>query len=180
MSHALRPRTWVGLGGLVGLTVLIFAASLVAVGLALGQSLRPVTYVGLVGGAVAAVVTMAILEVNLEVSESERAELRALQWVHVAYLSVAGALYPAVVAQGLGLSGEWYVELPLAIASALCWSVTVFLPAAAAYVLSGEVPLDRNVLRDWARLLGLFLIYGVVLGLIVGAYRSVWAPLFGF
>ena len=179
MDFTLQPKTWLGLGGLVGLTVTLIAFLLAALGFALGGTPHPVTYIGLVGGAIAAVGVMAVFELNVDVKPSERQALRQLQWVHIAYLTAAGAFYPAFVRQGLGLSGEWFVELPLSIPTALVWSFFVFLPAAGAYVLSGEVALDRTVLRDWLRLVGLFLLYGTVLGLIVGASRVVWYPVLG-
>ena len=179
MTRTLRPRTWFELGGLVGATVVLIGFVLAAAGLALGGSLHPVTFVGLVGGAVALIAMMAVFELNIEVNESERLELRQLQWTHISYLTVAGAFYPAFVRQGLGLSGEWFVELPLAIVTALGWSMLVFLPAAGVYVALGAVPLDRGVIRDWLRLVGLFLLYGVGLGLFVGASRGVWYPLLG-
>lgn len=173
------PRTWVELGAFTVATVVAVVLVRAVVGLLVGAPARPITYVGVLGGAVASVAMVAVLEVMSDVDESDLELFRTVQLAHVAYLTIAGGAYPAVMARVLGLSVDWYAALPGAVLTAIVWAEVLFVVAALVYLLVEAIPVQATELEVWLDVFLLFLLYGTVLGLVVGAWQAVWAPLLG-
>lgn len=172
-----RPTTWLGLSGFVVGSVGVIVAVRILLGRTLVNGTDPITIVGILGGVVAGMAMVLVLEWRATVDDDDRPVLRVLQWLHVTYLTVAGGLYPAVMGDVMGLSRQWYAALPGAVLTAVVWSEFLFILAAITYLVAGVLRPTVELLDVWLDLFWFYLVYGIVFGGIVGASEAVWLPL---
>jgi len=172
-----RPKSWVGLAGLVVTTVSIIIATRVLLGRTFLNPPAPITLIGILGGAAAGVAMSLVLGWRASAPPDERATLRVVQWLHVTYFTLGGGLYPLVMSDVVGLSSQWYAALPGAVLTAVVWSELLYIVAALVYLLGGALPADFGFLDVWLDLFWFYLVYGVFLGVVLGLSEAVWLPL---
>jgi hypothetical protein len=182
-----HPRTRIGLltatlaslGWLVALRI-----ALVSV---LDDPVHPVTYIGVVGGVLGAAAVQAIVRWTdlgslpatqfwaTYLGDGDPGEyVRQGTYLHVLYGAVAGGCYPRLFWL-LGFAGEDFAALPWSLAIGLAFGLLAFV-VALVFLALGVVEMDVTGERV-AAFLSLHLVYGLVVGAVVGLYAPVLADL---
>lgn len=160
-------RSRLGLAVVVGVTVVGLFLARFAYGLVVGDDVQPVTYAATSGGLVGGVVMSAVIGYGVDLDPAEYPTLRLVQWAHVTYAALAGAVFPRFYWL-MAEDPTHYTALPDVLHAAHTYSIVLFVVAALAYVAFGAISSLRNNLRPWVGMMGLYLVYGVVLGLWMG------------
>lgn len=169
----------VGLGFLSVVTLALLILGRAAVGAAFGLGMHPVTPLALIGGFVGGSVMAWIIGVGIDATGEDVLRLRVLQYVHVAYATFAGGLFPWAYRWWMGAPGQVFVEFPFALHSAHAWSMLLFAVAGGGYLAVGSIGGVGNYLRQWGAILGMYVIYGMVFGVWMRLCRPVWYVLIG-
>lgn len=156
-----RSRSELAVGALATIIVLVLLRMIL--GVATGDTIDWGTWVGLASGLLGAVVWVGVLELLVDVGDDELVLFHQIQYAHVVYGTVAGALYPPIIAV-LGLDRGLWSAFPQAFVGGLAYSVLVFVVAMGIYILVGAIRIDEDGVREVAVLAGLYLLYGVVFG----------------
>lgn len=139
------------------------------------RPMHPVTAWAWLGGLVGGAIMSYTIGVGITVTRSELPRLRALQWSHVIYGTVGGAIYPWVYAFLMNAEGAAYADFPATLHTGQAWGMIMFVAAAVAYYLAGAIGGIGSNIRQWGAIVGMYLVYGVFLGIWMGF----WTPLFG-
>jgi len=169
----------VGLASVSMLTLLFAVAVRAVTGSAIGRPMHPVTVLGLLGGLLAGSVVAWIIGIGVDAGAEERLRLRGLQYAHVAYGTVAGGLFPWVYHGWMGAEGGMFVAFPGALHSGHVYSMLLFAVAGAVYLGVGVIGGVGDYLRQWGAILGMYVIYGMVLGVWMGLSEPLWYALLG-
>lgn len=166
-------RSRLGLALVVATTVVGLFALRFAYGLVVGDDVQPVTYVATSGGLVGGTVMSAVIGYGVDVDPGEYPTLRVVQWAHVTYAALAGAVFPRFYWLMAGEPSH-YTALPEVLHAAHTYSIVLFTVAALGYTAFGTISSLRNNLRPWVGMMGLYLVYGVVLGAWMGVVWNLW------
>lgn len=166
-------RSRLGFVTVVATTLATLLALRFAYGVVVGDDLKPVTLIALAGGLVGGTVMAAVIGYGVDVDTGQYGTLRFVQLAHVTYATVAAALFPRLywVMDG---TGTFYTAFPDVLHAAHTYSIVMFAVAALAYAATGTITAGRNNLRPWVGMMGLYLVYGVVLGLWMGLAWGAW------
>lgn len=166
-------RSRAGFVVVVAATVAVLVGLRLAYGTVVGDDLQAVTVFALAGGLLGGTVMAAVIGFGVDVDRSQYATLRLVQWAHVTYAAVAAAVFPRLywVMDG---TGAFYTAFPDVLHAAHTYSIVMFAVAALAYVATGAITGARDNLRPWVGMMGLYLVYGVVLGLWMGLAWGAW------
>lgn len=178
----LPTRTEATILALLGIALLVGLRALF--GEVTGDPIHPVTYAGLAGGLAGSVVMLVVLEATLvegqppavefygdHVGNGDPSQYRARGTaLHLVYGAAAGGLYPRL-AHAVGLSGDVWAMLPWSLAPAVGFA-TVLWTIGVVYAGLGffRFEFERSQLLHF---LGFHLVYGLVLGVVVGTWRIV-------
>jgi hypothetical protein len=178
----------------VPVLVLFFVAGgRFVVGKAVGQPAHPITFIGMIAGAVGAtaVVVVGTRAYGEDASPTTRffvgeargfsddADRDTATWVVLFAGTLAGGAYPTVFHGILGLPGRYITHLFPTFATAALWGFALFCFAALLYLATGVLSVDtdsRGELVPFTTLAGL---YTATFGVIVGLSRTLWFPFFG-
>lgn len=156
-------------------TVAVLVGLRMGYGLATGDGVDWTTWVALVGGALGGVGMVLLVEPVVSYDEGDRPIVRQLQYVHLVYVTVAGAWYPWLASLA-GLGNAWTRRFPEAFAGALALAAACYAVGMAAYLATGAVRAEREEATAWAVLAGFYAVFGVVLGAML-SLTSLWFSL---
>jgi hypothetical protein len=164
------------------LGVLWVVAVRISLGGLIGDPVHPVTYVGVLGGVVGALVTLAAIQwrdrdyslatrsLSSAIADGDPAEYRQQgATVHVVYGAIAGGCYPRV-AWMLGFEGHQFAALPYSATVGVGFGLLAFV-VALAFGLAGVVDLDLD-----GQIVATAVTRHVLYGLVVGAVVGLWQP----
>lgn len=167
---------------LVGVAGLVWIRTVV--GDTLGDSVHPMTYAGVAGGLFGAAVMLVVIDATLVEGQPPAVEFYGYYLgngtpseyrgagtaLHLLYGALAGGFYPRL-AHLAGLSGDVWATLPWAVATAVGFATVLFL-VGVGYGLVGLFRFDVEP-SQVGHFLGFHLLYGVSLGITVGAWQAV-------
>lgn len=156
-------------------TVAVLVALRVGYGIATGDGIGWSTWIALVGGLLGGTAMVTLVDRLADYDADETAIVRQLQYVHLLYVGLAGATYPWL-ASLVGLGDAWTRQFPEAFGGALALAVACYAVGMAVYLATGAVRADREQVHVWGILLGLYLVFGTVLGTML-SLTSFWFSL---
>jgi len=175
-----HPETRTGLRTATVLSVLWVVAIRIALVSIIDDPVHPITYVGVMGGIVGAAAMQGVIRWrdlgyspathlwSKYVADGEPPEfVRQGVYLNLLYGAIAGGVYPRLF-HSLGFGGDLFAALPGSLISGLAFGALAFL-FAMALVIVGVIDMDVDVKRI-GMVLGLHLLYGVVLGFVVGIW----------
>jgi hypothetical protein len=175
-----RPQTWMGLVTATVLSVLWVVAIRIALVALINDPVHPITYVGVIGGIVGAAAMQGVIrwrELGYSpathlwskyVADGEPPEfVRQGVYLNLLYGAIAGGVYPRLF-HTLGFGGGLFAALPGSLLTGLAFGVLAFVVAMALAVV-GLLDMDVDAKRI-GMVLSLHLLYGVVLGFVVGVW----------
>jgi len=106
--------------------------------------------------------------------------------LYLGYGAVVGGLFPSVFHGWLGLSGTWITANPYTLATGLAFGLLLLGPWMALRRLGlVDVPFrnrpdgSEDIVQNYSVVVGLHLLFGLVLGFVVGMSDGIWYPLIG-
>lgn len=161
-----------------GFVVVLSAALLLLVRVGLNgvyRPMHPVTAWAWTGGLLGGAIVSYVIGVGITVTKNELPRLRGLQWAHVMYGTLGGAVFPWAYASWMGARGSEFAAFPATLHTGQAWGMVMFVLAAAVYYLLGALGGLGNNLRQWGAIVGMYLVYGVFLGLWMGFYTPLFS-----
>jgi hypothetical protein len=157
------------------LSAVTMLAARYAVSPLIDDAVHPVTVWAFVAGLLGGAIMSYTIGVGITVTRSELPRLRALQWSHVMYGTVGGAIYPWVYTILMAAPPASIADFPATLHTGQAWGMLMFVAAAVTYYAAGAIGGVGNNIRQWGAIVGMYLVYGVFLGVWMGF----WTPLFG-
>lgn len=177
MDQLLQTRLWLGIVSVV--TLVVFLLVRVLAGAIFGNPMHEITALGLVGGFLGGAIMAYIIGVGIEAAPSELPQLRALQYSHVVYGTLAGGVFPWFYVGLTHGGGQWVIRYPGSIHAGQSYAILLFALAAAVYYGLGALGGLGENLRQWGAIVGMYLVYGVFLGMFLGLSLPLWYVLLG-
>ncbi|MFC4406281.1 hypothetical protein [Haloarchaeobius iranensis] len=161
--------------------------------------LHPITIIGILAGVLAALTMGSLYTSRFPSEELPSATFLARLFggeadqyeaggvvLFVAYGGLVGGLYPWLFHGLLGLSGKWIASLPYTMLTALAFGIVLTGPWTVLRVVGLVDPpyrpvdgFDDEQADRYITMAGLHLVYGLILGFLVGLSRPFWYPIIG-
>jgi len=174
-------RTLPGIAVTILLSIGVLLGVRAVLGLVIDNPIHPVTYRAVIGGGLGSLGMLAFARrVDPEIAfapmefwanvvgegEAEQYQLEGY-YLHVVYGSILAAFYPRLMQELTGGgAGSLFAEYPLSLVTGAGYAVALFV-LGLVYAQVGLFRLEMEP-RRLARFLGAHLVYGVVLGLVLG------------
>lgn len=161
-----------------GVTLALLAGVRVALGSVMSGP-HPITWIALSGGFLGGAVMAELIDLGIDAAPAEMLRLRGLEFAHLLYGSLVGAAYPWLYNIVWSSGDVWFVTFPQGLHSAQSLATLMFVVAGFVYLAIGTIGGVGSNLRQWGAIYGMYMAYGIVLGVWVGLSQALWYALLG-